>query len=84
VEIKGKASTTGKLIMMLHVPSGFSSEIISKSLDVVAGQDISLSFDITSPMNKMVGKLPIYFQYKFNNKDEVLVLAKLLFIDAGE
>ena len=83
-EIKGKAPTTGKLIMMVHVPNGFSSEIVSKSLDVVAGQDISLLFNITSPVNKIIGKMPIYFQYKFNGGDEVLVLKKLLVIDAGE
>lgn len=83
-EISGKAATTGKLLMMVHVPNGFSTEISSKSLDVVAGQDISLPFTITSPLDPVIGKIPIYFQYKFNDRDEVLVLKKLLAIDAGE
>jgi hypothetical protein len=83
-EIAGKAPTSGKLTMRVLVPDDFSSEVVTKSLDVLAGQDIALKFNVTSPAVSIIGKQSIYFQYRFSDREEILVVKKLLAINTGE
>lgn len=83
VRIIGTAPTTGKFVFKIHLPTGFSSEIEDQTSEVAAGQNISIAFNITSPAVAIIGKQPLYLQYKFLDREEVLISKKFLAINTG-